>query len=265
MRERTGGCLDEGASQGIFYTRSAEEREKIMGIKYILFDLDGTLLPMDQDAFLKIYFGNLVARLAPLGYEPQKLIDGIWAGTAAMVKNDGNCSNEEAFWKTFAALFGEHVRQDEPVFADFYRNEFQQARAACGFEPQAGAIIRRLKERGFTAVLATNPIFPAIATQSRIRWAGLEPEDFALYTTYENSCHCKPNPDYYRDVMAALGAEPQECVMVGNDVQEDMVAETLGIKVFLLTDCLIDRAQTDLSRYPHGGFEELSAFLEGIE
>ena len=264
-RKRTGGCLDEGVGERIFYTGRPEETEKTMSIKYILFDLDGTLLPMDQDEFIQEYFGKLAKKLAPLGYDPKKLIKGIMAGTEAMIQNDGRCTNEEAFWNTFAALFGEHVRQDEPVFADFYRNEFQQVQAACGFAPQAGAIIRRLKERGFTVVLATNPIFPAIATQSRIRWAGMEPEDFALYTTYENSCHCKPNPDYYRVVLAVLGAEPEECVMVGNDVQEDMVAETLGMKVFLLTDCLIDRAQTDLSRYPHGGFDELSAFLEGIE
>lgn len=235
-----------------------------MRIKYVLFDLDGTLLPMDQDEFIQAYFGKLAGKLAPLGYDPKQLIKGIWAGTEAMIKNDGSCTNEEAFWNTFAALFGDHVRQDEPVFAEFYHNEFQQVKDVCGYDERAGKIIRRLKERGFTIALATNPIFPAIATQSRIRWAGMEPEDFALYTTYENSCHCKPNPGYYRDVLAALGAEPGECIMVGNDVQEDMVAETLGMKVFLLTDCLIDRAETDLSRYPHGGFDELSAFLEEI-
>ena len=36
----------------------------------ILFDLDGTLLPMDNDAFTRGYFKLLAARLAPLGYEP---------------------------------------------------------------------------------------------------------------------------------------------------------------------------------------------------
>lgn len=236
-----------------------------MNVKYVLFDLDGTLLPMDQDEFVKAYFGKLAAKLAPLGYEPKKLIQGIWAGTEAMVKNDGCCTNEETFWNTFAALHGDHVRQDEPVFAEFYHNEFQQVKDVCGYDERAGKIVRRLKERGFTIALATNPIFPAIATQSRIRWAGMEPEDFALYTTYENSSRCKPNPDYYRDVLAALGAQPEACIMVGNDVQEDMVAETLGMKVFLLTNCLIDRAQTDLSRYPHGGFDELAAFLEEME
>lgn len=44
----------------------------------VLFDLDGTLLPMDQDAFTKAYFQCLAAKLAPYGYEPAKLIDSVW-------------------------------------------------------------------------------------------------------------------------------------------------------------------------------------------
>ena len=60
-----------------------------MKITTVLFDLDGTLLPMDMNEFIKAYFGGLARRLAPHGYEPQKLIDSIWQGTAAMVKNDG--------------------------------------------------------------------------------------------------------------------------------------------------------------------------------
>lgn len=84
--------------------------------------------------------------------------------------------------------------------------------------------MRELKRRGFGVALATNPIFPSVATESRIRWAGLEPEEFALYTTYENTAYCKPNPAYYRDVAQRLGVDPAACLMVGNDVTEDMVA-----------------------------------------
>ena len=40
-------------------------------IKTVLFDLDGTLLPMDQDNFVKAYFKNLAIKLAPHGYDPQ--------------------------------------------------------------------------------------------------------------------------------------------------------------------------------------------------
>ena len=228
-----------------------------MSIKAVLFDLDGTLLPMDQNAFVKSYFGLLAQKLAPHGYEPKKLIDGIWAGTAAMVKNDGSRSNETVFWDRFEELFGVQAREDMPLFEEFYRNEFAGAKACCGYNPQAAEVIALVKEKGLRAVLATNPIFPAIATQNRIRWAGLQPEDFELYTTYENSRHCKPNPAYYRDILEEIGLQPEECLMVGNDVTEDMVAQALGMQVFLLTDCLINSQEKDISEYPNGGFTEL--------
>lgn len=235
-----------------------------MSIRYILFDLDGTLLPMDQEVFVKAYFGRLAAKLAPHGYEPKKLIDAIWGGTAAMVKNDGTITNEAAFWKFFATVFGDDVRKDEPLFDEYYRTDFQQVQAACGFDARAAQTIATLKEMGFTLALATNPIFPAIATESRMRWAGLNKGDFVLYTTYENSSHCKPNPDYYRDILAQLGAQAEECLMVGNDVSEDMVAETLGMSVFLLTDCMINKHGKDISRYPQGSFGELLEFVQTL-
>ena len=121
----------------------------------------------------------------------------------------------------------------------------------------------RLKAAGYRVILATNPIFPAIATESRIRWAGLAPEDFELYTTYEYACHCKPNPDYYRDILSGMALEASECLMVGNDATEDTAAELAGIQVFLLTDCLINRENKDLSHWPHGGFDELEKFIFG--
>jgi len=233
-------------------------------IKAILFDLDGTLLPMDQDTFIKAYFGLLAKKLAPRGYAPEALIDGIWKGTGAMIANDGSCTNEEAFWKCFSGLLGEHVRRDEPVFEDYYRNEFQAVKAVCGFDPRAKALIEWLKTKPYQIILATNPLFPAIATQSRIRWAGLQAEDFAYYTTYENSRFCKPNPSYYLEILEKNGLKPEECLMVGNDVGEDMITRELGMQVFLLTDCLINKKNADIAQYPHGSFPELQAFIENI-
>ena len=152
--------------------------------KTILFDLDGTLLPMDQDQFTTSYFKLLAAKLAPYGYKANELVDNIWAGTAAMVKNDGSRSNEKAFWAEFSRLYGEKALEDMPLFEEFYGVDFQRAKEFCGFNPQAGETVRQLKDQGHRVVLATNPIFPSIATNLRIRWVGLEPEDFELITTY---------------------------------------------------------------------------------
>lgn len=231
-------------------------------IKIVLFDLDGTLLPMDQDDFVNAYFQYLAEKLLPYGYESKKLMGSIWKGTEMMVKNDGSCTNAEAFWKTFARIYGEQAREDEPLFDAFYRNEFSKVSEVCGYQPMAAEIIRELKARGYRVVLATNPIFPQVATYSRIRWAGLKPEDFEWVTTYENSCYCKPSPAYYIELTKKLGCMPDECLMIGNDVTEDMIAETIGMQVFLLTDCLINKEEKNLSLYPHGGFGELVGYIK---
>ena len=232
-----------------------------MDINTILFDLDGTLLPMDQEKFVNGYFKMLAAKLVPYGYEPQQLINAILAGIEAMIKNDRSQLNEDAFWKRFVDIYGDKVLADKPVFEDFYKNEFQDARSFCGFNPKAAETVRLLKDKGYRVVLATNPLFPSIATESRIRWAGLEPSEFDLYTTYENTSYCKPNLDYYRDIFKRINCRPEECLMVGNDVGEDMVVEALGMQVFLLTDCLINTQKKDITAYPHGSFEQLLSML----
>ena len=235
-----------------------------MKTEVILFDLDGTLLPMDQDVFVKYYFGLLAKKLAPLGYDPEKLVAAIWKGTAAMVKNNGETTNEEVFWNFFTTLFGEKARDDEPHFTAFYREDFDKVSGSCGKNERSAEVIALCKEKGLRTVLATNPIFPAIATGKRIKWAGLNQEDFELVTTYENSHSCKPNPAYYTEILQKIGVKAENCLMVGNDVTEDMVAETLGMKVFLLTDCIINKNNLDISRYPHGGFDELVAYIQNL-
>jgi len=234
-----------------------------MQITTVLFDLDGTLLPMDQEVFVKAYLGHLAKFLAPHGYDPGAIVDAIWAGTGAMVKNDGSATNEEIFWKKFCSIFGEDAQKDEPLFQHFYETKFPAVQSSCGFNPKAAEAVAAIRNKGMKVALATNPIFPAIATRQRIRWAGLTPEDFELYTTYENSCHCKPNLAYYQDVLDTLGVRGEECLMVGNDAGEDMVAGKLGMKVFLLTDSLIDRG-LDISQYPQGSFKELLAYIETL-
>ncbi len=234
-------------------------------ITTILFDLDGTLLPMDQKTFIKSYFGRMTVELAPYGYTPDLLIKGLWKGMDAMVANDGSRRNDRAFFDAFNAVVGRDAYADLPLFEKFYAGTFQQVQGDCGYPPMAAEIVKLCRELGFQVALATNPVFPPIATYSRIRWAGLNPEDFALITTYENSWHSKPNLDYYRDVAAALNVQPEQCVMVGNDVSEDMPAAQLGMQVFLLTDCLICKDGQDIQAYPQGGFPELAAFIKSLK
>lgn len=232
-----------------------------MNIKAVLFDLDGTLLPMDFDVFLKAYFGGLCKKMVPFGYEPDQLVKAIWKGTDAMIKNDGSATNEEAFKNCFKGIYGEEALGHIPYFDEFYKTDFKEVQKVCGFTPDAKKTVDFLKSRGLRLVLATSPIFPLVAIEARLSWAGLSPSDFEFVTTYENSCYTKPNPKYYEGIAERLGLDPAECIMVGNDVDDDMVASDVGMKVFLLTDNLINKSGEDIEKYPHGGYGEMLDFL----
>lgn len=226
--------------------------------------MDGTLLPMDMDVFIKSYFGAISQKLAQYGYDPKELVSVIWQGTGAMIKNDGKKTNEEVFWDTFVSFYGEDKLKDTVHFDKFYVENFDDLKSVCGFNPKAAETVNELKSKNLRLILATNPLFPSIATEKRTRFAGLEPEDFEFFTSYENIGYCKPNPKYYEDILQRTCLNAEDCLMVGNDVGDDMIAENLGFKVFLLTDCLINNTDEDINKYPNGNFDDLLKYINTI-
>ncbi len=231
--------------------------------KAVLFDLDGTLLPMDMDKFMKAYFKELCISLAKYGVPAEEIVKCVWAGTKAMVKNDGSCSNEKRFWDTFLALTG--IKSDT-IFDEteyFYSHEFNHARAVTGENPLAVEAVRAAGNDGRRVVLATNPLFPRTAQLSRISWIGLSENNFELITSYESDRFCKPNPAYYLDICSRMGLDPSDCIMIGNDVGEDMLAAAAaGIDGYLVTDCLIPASE--IWTGPQGSFEDMLKMLKSL-
>ena len=241
--------------------------DKIQGgskLRVVLFDLDGTLLPMDQEEFTKAYLGELSQKGSTLGYGAKELVHAVMVGLEIMIANDGTMTNEERFWEHFLAIFGGEVQAHTQEFDRFYQNEFRRVVHATQPTPVAKQYVEILKDKGYQLVLATNPIFPQAATFERMRWAGLDPEDFVLITTYDNSRFTKPNLNYYRDILEIIGAKPEECLMIGNDVQEDLCAAQLGIQVYLVTDDLINASGEDISHWPQGDRRDLLQFLQSL-
>ncbi|MBO4914653.1 MAG: HAD family hydrolase, partial [Oscillospiraceae bacterium] len=233
--------------------------------KYIFFDMDGTLLPMDGAVFAKTYFKVLTKKMLPHGYEPKQLIDGVNAGITATQSNNGLQTNEELFWEHFIKVVGERALADRALFDDFYAVDFQRISSTCGYTPEAKATVSLCRELGYPVVIATEPIFPLNAMESRLRWAGVDPAEPVMITSYETSHFTKPSLGYYREITDKLGVEPGDCVMIGNDVGEDMPAEDLGMRVFLLTDCLINKENVDITRWPNGGYPELKNWIRALD
>lgn len=237
-----------------------------MGIQHILFDLDGTLLPMVQDEFVKFYMPLLAKAYLSKGVpvEPKKFIGAVWAGYEAMVKNDGSRTNREAFWSYIDPELPIGAEESEKIAEEFYGGEFNQAVCTTRPTPLADQIVKTVKGKGLGTYLATNPVFPRCATMNRIRWAGLEAEDFSLITTYETCSFCKPNPEYYKKILDTFSLDPAECLMVGNDVGEDLAIRTLGVKTFLVTDTMENKFNLPIETEYQGSLKDLLEFVETL-
>lgn len=232
--------------------------------KTVMFDLDGTLLPFVQEDFIKLYFGGLCKKLAPLGYDPDSVVKNVWKGTGAMIKNNGSRKNSEAFWETFRTAFSD-LPDALPLCDDFYTNEFDRVKICLKYFPDHKPMIKQLKDKGFEIVLATNPIFPRTAQLTRMAWAGLSESDFSYITDYDNSSFCKPDPNYFKAILEVVGANAEDCVMIGNSVAEDMFpAKSLGMRTFLVTDFLENPEGLDYSGLEKGSFEQAMEFLMSL-
>ena len=227
----------------------------------ILFDLDGTLAPFVQEEFIRVYFQALTCRLTPMGYDGRQLVDALWKGVAAMVSNNGSVTNRQIFWESFTQSLGVQALALESTLDDFYRQEFDTVRTVLPKPVDRGPLIQCLRKKGYTLVLATNPIFPSSAVTTRLGWVGLSAADFDYVTTYENCRHSKPNPADYRDILEHMGKRGDECLMVGNNPTDDMAASRAGMAVYLVTDYVENQENLPVEEYPNGTFQKLENSL----
>ncbi len=217
-------------------------------IKTVLWDLDGTLLPMNMDYFLKHYFKKISEHVAHL-IEPREVLKHLMAATDVMMKDETPKTNEEVFYEAFSKRVN-HLTEDlYKSFEGFYKNEFRELVAYTKPTGLARTMIKDLHEKGYKYVLATNPIFPLDAIRARMEWAGIDDFPWSWITSYENSRYCKPNTKYYEDILSKTGNTPEECMMVGNNPMDDIIAGKLGVKTFLVEG---ENTETEGSAYSEG-------------
>lgn len=231
--------------------------------KAVFFDLDGTLLPLDMDEFLRLYYAavkqsGFYARISEKGGE--KIFN---AAVYAMLRNDGKALNSEVFFGAIESMSGVGEGVLTPYLDSFYLREFKQVKNCARSDGRVPLVIDELKKKGYRLIIATNPLFPRIATDERIRWAGLLPDDFEYISYYDNSSWCKPSLGFYKEILEKRRLAASECFMIGNDVSEDMAAVELGFKGFLVLDNLIGNMER-LRECERGDYSELLDFVRSL-
>ena len=193
-------------------------------LKAILFDLDDTLLGNHVDTFVPRYFA-LLGQYAEAYLPRDEFLKVLMSATQAMIANtDSALTNRDVFWRSFAEQTGLDPAQMEPFFDKFYEDQFLALESVVTRRQTAVPLIKACQAQNFKVVIATNPLFPRLAIEARLRWAGLPVTeyDFDLVTTYENMHAAKPQPAYYEEILARIGVDAAEALMVGDDWENDI-------------------------------------------
>lgn len=230
-------------------------------INTILFDLDGTLLGMREKEFMDKYFYEIALKFKDI-CSSDTLISNIWDATKCMVLNlEKDKLNKDIFFERFNSLVEqEHKNIYDERFETFYCNEFDRVKVATYRVDNMLEAVKILKEKGYDLIIATNPLFPKMAILKRIEWAGLNTNDFLHITNFEICHFCKPNIEFYEEILQKIDKRPEECMMVGNDTIEDAVAKKLGLTTYIVTDNIIERENAIPSDYKSDSKE----FLEYV-
>ncbi|MHB8158053.1 MAG: HAD family hydrolase [Desulfocucumaceae bacterium] len=229
--------------------------------KTILFDLDGTLLPLEFDNFFRAYLKSIAAYCSRV-IAPDLFVHHLLQSTEKMIRNDGKVTNEQAFMESFLPPLSLEKQIAYPLFEQYYQTDFKKLEQYTEPSGVAAQIIEAALAQDWDIVLATNPLFPRVAVEERMRWAGIADYPWSHITSYETSCSCKPNLLYYQEIASKLALQPSVCWMVGNDASEDMIAGQLGFRTFLVTDYLIMKGHSAYEPEQKGSLAKLLAFLQ---
>ena len=234
-------------------------------IRAVLFDLDGTLLHVDTGVFIEAYI-RLLAKWFASRVEPERFVRQLTAATRAMMDNrDPSRTNHEVFAQAFYEPLGLTETSAADHLAAFYAREYPTLQTLTRADPMARRAVVAALDRGLQAVLATNPIFPETAIRQRMAWAGVADLPFARVTHYENSHFCKPHLEYFLEVCTAIEQKTPECLMVGNDTDDDVAVRSLGMQSYLVTDHLINPRRQPLRADYVGSLAEAASFLEAAD
>ena len=229
-----------------------------------LFDLDGTLLPMDFDKFMELYFHNLGKHFYGK-IDPRLLAKYIMDATNHMVLTKNGETNEEKFMTEFEKLIGSDIQEYRDHFDVFYDTLFENVKESTHQNKAMIDSVSLLKEKGYKVVIATNPLFPLKANYHRIRWAGFHQDDFDYISSFEENKYTKPHLEYYQEVLESINKEPRECYMVGNDVFDDLPAKKLGLETYLITDCLLNKNNLEVDTNYQGKYDDFYQFVLNLK
>ena len=228
----------------------------------LVFDLDDTLLHTNMESFIPAYFQTLASHLSGR-VSVDVILRALVHGMGLMNDSEDPMRTlQEVFEADFYPKLGIPKEELLDVIEEFYDEVFPKLAEHTSARPAAVPLIEWALSCGFRVAIATDPFFPRKATHHRIRWAGLDPKKLELISTFEHFHFTKTHPAYYAEMLGQLGWPDGPVLMVGNEVQRDLIpAHRLGLKTYWING---DSASSPGFEAGRGTLAELRPWLESV-
>lgn len=207
-------------------------------IKAILFDLDNTLLYLQPpphgyaaafDASLNEYFQTTWGQQ----FATQIIRTAVLALCEKQTPQDSNSSFILSRIVNTVNRTLDELRAD---FAAYFETLYPYLQRCTQPIPVMAELVDELLSGGdYAVVIAADPIVNLSSVLQRLKWAGLpaEPKRYALITHSDNMHFSKPQPAYFAEILARIGVEPDEALMVGDSLEADIhPAAQIGLHTF---------------------------------
>jgi len=228
----------------------------------ILFDLDGTLLRVQMTEFIPRYVEGLASYFTSYA-KPKKFTRVMLGAIRGLLRDegDGRQTNQQRVFSVLQQHLAIPQQAAYEAFQSYAAEQLDCLQELVQPIPLARQILLECQQRGIKLVLATNPVFPDFMIRARLRWGQLEDIPFSHLTSSENSCYCKPQSGYFREIVQQLQLAPENCMMVGNDTLQDLSAAAVGIETFLVDTWMVERQGPQWPSDHRGDHGELRRFL----
>ena len=232
-------------------------------VKYLLVDLDGTLLgnrnlPLSVDFALRT-----MGTLRKYGGW-RKAVGTLLAINEALRKPSKDITNDNRVVALFSKRTGLDPEEARKLLREGVGSIFPKLKKHFFPVPGSRDFLDWACTR-YPLTLATNPVWPQEIVELRVRWAGIDPSIFRSMTHVKRMHACKPTQEYYTEVLEQEGIKAEDCMLIGDDEKMDLPATRVGIRVYIVGEYpKVAPIKTPRQKAPawRGNYADLQKHLE---